>query len=368
MSWLYQKLARPVLFAQDAGRAHDFTLNVLARAAHSRAACGALSAAFGAPPLPVSLFNLAFPNPVGLAAGMDKAAAAVPIWEKLGLGFCELGAVTWLPQDGNPPPRVFRAVADRAIVNRMGFNNPGAQAVARALEAWRKSGRWPGHPVGVNLGKSKLTPLENAASDYANSFRVLRGLADFFVVNVSSPNTPGLRELQNKPQLDEILAAIQEIQSSGQAKPILVKIAPDLSLEAVDEIIELAQARGIAGIIATNTTLERPPSAHAATRRIYDEPGGLSGAPLRRRSTEIVRHIFRRAKGTLPVIGVGGIFNADDAWEKFAAGAALIQVYTGLVYEGPAIARAIVKGLIRKMRRAGIRDLKEIAGSAPAPS
>jgi len=329
------------------------------------------------------MFGLNFPNPIGLAAGMDKFAAAVPVWEQLGFGFIELGGVTWHAQPGNPAPRMFRAMADEAIVNRMGFNNPGAEVLAEKLSEWKKLGRWPGHPVGINLGKSKITPLEKAAEDYANSFRALRGLADFFVVNVSSPNTPNLRQLQDKAALDEILAAIQEInvaaprQSAvGQsaqkatalcrdaATPILVKVAPDLSFEALDEILELVATRNIAGIVATNTTISRPQTNDPAAQRTYSETGGLSGKPLRARSTEIIRHLFRQTNGKLPIIGVGGIFDADDAWEKITAGASLLQIYTGLVYEGPGVTKEIVAGLIQRLEIIGMKHLREAVGSA----
>ena len=358
-----------MLFAQDAERAHDFALKLLGRASQSSIASAALNSFFAAPELPVEVFGLKFSNPVGLAAGMDKFAAAVPVWEKLGFGFCELGGVTWHAQPGNPPPRMFRAVADEAVVNRMGFNNPGVEVFAQKLKEWKKLGRWPNHPVGINLGKSKITPLEKAAEDYAGSFRVLRDLADFFVVNVSSPNTPGLRELQDKAALDEILAAVQEQNGSrnsqaGIHKPILVKVAPDLSFDALDEILELAASRQIAGIVATNTTVSRPQTNDSASQKIYSEAGGLSGKPLRERSTEIIRHLHKQSRGKLPIIGVGGIFNADDAWEKIIAGATLVQIYTGLVYEGPGITKKIVAGLIRRMEAAGFRNLKEAVGSA----
>jgi dihydroorotate dehydrogenase len=244
----------------------------------------------------------------------------------------------------------------------MGFNNSGAEAVAQKLAEWKNSGRWPAHPVGINLGKSKITPLEKAAEDYANSFRVLRGLADFFVVNVSSPNTPNLRQLQDKAALDEIFAALQQLNSSQ--KPILVKVAPDLSFEALDEILELVAPRSIAGIVATNTTIARPQTGDAALQKIYAETGGLSGRPLRARSTEIVRHLFRQTNGKVPIIGVGGIFDADDAWEKITAGAALVQVYTGMVYEGPGVAKKIVTGLRERMEIAGLKDLSQAVGSA----
>jgi dihydroorotate dehydrogenase len=368
MSWLYRNLIRPGLFRQNAEAAHDFALKNLARASRSNLAEKCLGALYGAPPLPVELFGLKFPNPIGVAAGLDKHAAALPIWRHLGFGFCELGGVTWQPQPGNPPPRMFRAVDEEAIINRMGFNNSGAPAVARKLADWKHSGRWPVHPVGINLGKSKVTPLDQAAEDYANSFRALRDLADFFVVNVSSPNTPGLRELQDKSALDEIFAALQEAQhptSAGQRlKPILVKVAPDLSFTALDEILELTAPRSIAGIVATNTTITRPPASAPATQTIYAETGGLSGKPLRARSTEVVRHLYRQTGGKLPVIGVGGVFTADDAWEKITAGASLVQIYTGLVYEGPGIARNIVTGLRKKLELNGNKYLREAVGSA----
>jgi dihydroorotate dehydrogenase len=362
MGWPYKTIVRPILFRQDAERAHNFAMGGLSRAARDEFLCNAIGKCFAAPELPVELFGLKFPNPLGLAAGMDKFAAAVPVWEKLGFGFCELGGVTWHTQDGNPLPRMFRAVADEAIVNRMGFNNPGAETLAQKLAGWKKSGRWPNHPVCINLGKSKITPLEKAAEDYANSFRVLRDFADFFVVNVSSPNTPGLRELQDKSALDEILAALQ--QENSARKPILVKIAPDLSFEAIDEILGLANSRNISGIVATNTTITRPQSSSPALQKIYSESGGLSGKPLRARSTEIIRHIHRGTNGRLPIIGVGGIFSADDAWEKIAAGASLIQIYTGLVYEGPGLACKIVSGLRERMKSAGAKNLQQVVGSA----
>ncbi|MGH7950448.1 MAG: quinone-dependent dihydroorotate dehydrogenase [Limisphaerales bacterium] len=377
---LYRKIVRPILFTQDAERAHDFTLKILSRASRDEFICNAIGKFFAAPELPVEVFGLKFPNPIGLAAGMDKFAAAIPVWEKLGFGFCELGGVTWHAQTGNPKPRMFRAIPDEAIINRMGFNNCGAEILAQKLRDWKNSNRWPNHPVGINLGKSKITPLKKAAEDYANSFRVLRDLADFFVVNVSSPNTPGLRQLQDKSALDEILAAIQEVQGpkskvqsvevnrpqsaiGNRQSAILIKIAPDLSFEAVDEILELVAARNISGIVATNTTVSRPQTNDSASQKIYSETGGLSGKPLRARSTKIICHIFKQTNGKLPIIGVGGIFNAEDAWEKIEAGASLTQTYTGLVFEGPGIAKNIVLGLREKLRQAGLKQLRDAVGS-----
>jgi dihydroorotate dehydrogenase len=371
MSWAYRTLLRPWLFSQDSEKIHNRTLRVLAAASRSKMACDALAAMFQPPEMPVQLFGLRFPNPVGLAAGMDKAAAAVPVWAALGFGFSELGGVTWKAQPGNPAPRMFRATAHGALVNRMGFNNPGAEAVAAKLAQWRARNRWPAHPVGMNLGKSKDTPLEDAAEDYARSLCAVWPHADFFVVNVSSPNTPNLRDLQDREALDEILMALQETnQTMAQtcrpahsAKPILVKVAPDLSVEALDEILELAKPREIAGIVATNTTILRPTTENERMKKIYEEAGGLSGRPLRKRSNEVISHIYRQTRGELPIIGVGGIFTAADAWEKITAGASLVQVYTGMVYEGPGVAKEIVDGLRVLTKSMGYGTLTQAVGS-----
>ena len=365
MSWWYRHLLRPVLFQQDAEQAHERAMRALGWVSRREPVCDALASFFGSAALPMEIFGLKFANPIGLAAGMDKYAEAVPAWEALGFGFIELGAVTWHPQSGNPPPRLFRAPADEAIINRMGFNNPGAAAVAQKLSEWRALGLWPKGPVGINLGKSKITPLDEAPPDYANSFRVLRPHADFFVVNVSSPNTPGLRQLQRGEALDEILAAVQQVQSTtAAAKPILVKVAPDLTFDELDEILELVGPRQIAGIVATNTTVTRPETSDAELQRVYAEPGGLSGRPLRMRSTEVIRHLYCQMGGKLPIIGVGGIFSAADAWEKITAGASLVQIYTGLIYEGPSVASAIVGGIVAQLETARISDLRQAVGLA----
>ncbi|MBM3833024.1 MAG: quinone-dependent dihydroorotate dehydrogenase [Verrucomicrobia bacterium] len=383
MSWFYRRAMRPVLFERDSEAIHNRTLEALAWVSQSEIFCDALASFFEPEPLPTQLFGLAFNNPVGLAAGMDKHAAAVPAWAALGFGFSELGGVTWHPQAGNPAPRLFRAVADEALINRMGFNNPGAEAVAAKLAGWRSRGLWPNHPVGINLGKSKIVPLENAAEDYAKSLQVLWPWADFFVVNVSSPNTPNLRQLQDKHALDEVLGALQEINrraaeskakgdlrlpspkpKNPSLKPLLLKIAPDLSWEAIDEIIEVIEARRVNGIVATNTTVARPDRTNSELQRVYVESGGLSGRPLRARSTEVIRHIYRQTKGTLPIVGVGGIFAAEDAWEKITAGASVIQLYTGLVYEGPSVVKEIVSGLRQRLASAGLMHLRQAVGLA----
>ena len=367
MSWLYRNAARPLLFAQDSEQVHGTTLGALGAVARSGMLSSVMRTVCGSPALPVEVCGLKFPNPIGLAAGMDKFAEAVPVWEAMGFGFSELGGVTHLEQPGNPKPRMFRAVEDQALVNRMGFNNPGAEKMGLALEAWRKSGLWPAHPVGMNLGKSKITPLEEAAEDYLWSFKRLRDLVDFFVVNVSSPNTPNLRQLQDKGALEQIAAAIHrenKPEHPGGVKPVLVKVAPDLTFEALDDVVEVVLAKGFSGIVATNTTIARPEGRTPRLQRVYGETGGLSGKPLKARSTEVIRHLWKRTQGKVPLIGVGGIFTADDAWEKIVAGASLLEVYSALVYEGPRLPRSLVEGLSERLQRDGFKSVADAVGSA----
>lgn len=286
-----------------------------------------------------TVFGVRFPSPVGLAAGFDKNAVALPAWELMGFGFAEIGTVTAKAQPGNPLPRLFRVPEIGAVINRFGFNNQGAEVVAARLRALKASGRWPQIPVGVNLGKSKVTPLEEANADYVESFRLLRGYGDYFVLNVSSPNTPGLRQLQDKGALDSLLAAVQAENREGV--PLLLKIAPDLGWEAIEEIIGLVEARGLAGLIATNTTID-----HACVPEAKRQQGGLSGKPLKARALEVLKFVCSRTK--LPVIGVGGISTPDDVLERMDAGAALVQIYTGLIYEGPGLVKAAHRALMAR--------------------
>ncbi len=260
---------------------------------------------------------------------------ALPAWEALGFGFVEIGTVTAQAQPGNPKPRIFRYREQEALINRLGFNNDGAEVIAQRLRKLRARGRWPRIPVGINIGKSKVTPLENAAEDYLQSFRLLHEFADYIVLNVSSPNTPGLRTLQEH---DALVVLLQTIVRENRTKPILLKIAPDISDSDLSNIIAACEENGVAGIVATNTTLD-----HSAIPNAQDQAGGLSGAPLREKSTALVRAIATRSK--LPVIGVGGISDAASAREKFEAGAKLIQVYTGFIYRGPGLLQEIVEVL-----------------------
>lgn len=329
------------------------------------------SCSFTDPSLAQTLWGYSFSNPIGLAAGFDKDGVAAQVWADFGFGFAELGTVTFHAQPGNPKPRLFRLPLDRAALNRMGFNNQGAAEMAKRLETAKlqiPTNSYPDPqspiPIGINLGKSKVTSLESAAEDYLNSFRLLKQLGDYFVVNVSSPNTPGLRSLQAVEQLEPILSALQ--QENQQQKPLLIKIAPDLDWEEIAAIVDLAQAHHLSGIIATNTTIRRDwlkTEVLAATGKLVsEEAGGISGAPLRQRSTEVIRFIYQQTQGQLPIIGVGGVFTAEDAWEKITAGASLIQTYTGWIYEGPWMVKRILKGLVRKLEEYQLSNIGEAVG------
>ncbi|WP_310413824.1 quinone-dependent dihydroorotate dehydrogenase [Chamaesiphon sp. OTE_8_metabat_110] len=309
-----------------------------------------------------SLFGLKFANPVGLAAGFDKDGIAAGMWQYLGFGFAELGTVTYHPQPGNPQPRLFRLPQDRAALNRMGFNNLGSAALAEALKQ-RHANDFT-IPIGINLGKSKVTPLDEAATDYLGSFQRLKDLGDYFVINVSSPNTPNLRDLQAIEPLRIIFDTLQQ-ENQGR-KPILVKIAPDLAWEDISAVVELSQTYQLAGIIATNTTIDRSQLTTnfvtATGKKVTEEAGGISGAPVRQKSTEVIRFIYQQTGGSLPIIGVGGIFTADDAWEKIAAGASLIQVYTGWTYNGPWMVDRILTGLLAKLEARGLAAIADAVG------
>ncbi|MGN9777197.1 quinone-dependent dihydroorotate dehydrogenase [Micromonospora sp. H33] len=329
---MFERVVRPVLFRVgkgDAEAAHEWTLRRLATLARSPALLAAVRARY-AVRAPRTVFGVEFPNPVGLAAGMDKDGAALPAWPALGFGFVEVGTVTAYPQPGNPRPRLFRLRDSEAVVNRMGFNNAGAEALAARLAALPRP---IGVPLGISLGKSKVTPLDEAVEDYRASYRALRAHGDYFAVNVSSPNTPGLRSLQDRAHLDALLAALV-----GE-KPVLVKIAPDLTEPAIAELLEVCLARGAAGVIASNTTLARDGLAPADRER-GAETGGLSGRPLAARAREVVAFVHRETGGRLPIVGVGGIVDPDDAARMFDAGASLVQLYTGFIYRGPALVRA----------------------------
>ncbi len=329
---LFESAVRPVLFrlgGGDAETAHEFTLGRLARLpGPARAAMRARYATDA----PVEVFGVRFPNAVGLAAGMDKNGVALPAWPALGFGFVEVGTVTAHAQPGNDRPRLFRLPGSEAIINRMGFNNAGAAALAARLKALGPIGV----PLGISLGKSKVTPLSEAVDDYLTSHRLLHPYADYIAINVSSPNTPGLRTLQDKSAIADLLSALVG------PKPVLVKIAPDLTEPAVAELLEVCLSHGAAGVIATNTTLSRD-GIGPADQAKAGEAGGLSGRPLTAKARAVVRFVHTETGGRLPIIGVGGVMTADDASRLFDAGASLVQLYSGFIYRGPALVRAAAR-------------------------
>jgi dihydroorotate dehydrogenase len=328
---IFERTLRPALFrigSGDAEAAHEWTLRRLAALSGRPSALAALRSRY-AVQAPRRVFGIDFPNPVGLAAGMDKDGVALAAWPALGFGFVEVGTVTWYPQPGNPRPRLFRLPQQQAVINRMGFNNAGARVLAERLAA---APRPLGVPLGISLGKSKRTRLDEAIKDYAASYNVLSPHADYIAVNVSSPNTPGLRQLQHRAHLGELLGALSG-DTAEKAPPILLKIAPDLTDEAIGDVLQVCHERGAAGIIATNTTLDRPGLSGDLPK------GGLSGRPLAERAREVVAFVHRETGGRLPIVGVGGIMDPDGAARMFDAGASLVQLYTGFIYRGPALVR-----------------------------
>jgi dihydroorotate dehydrogenase len=347
---MYSVLRR-LLFRLDAESAHALTLRLLRLAGALAPVRAALKRAYGFTDesLSLNVFGLDFPNPVGLAAGYDKDGAALAGLACLGFGHVELGTVTPRPQEGNPRPRVFRLVEDEALINRMGFPNAGAEALWRRLSRSRPAGV----RVGVNIGKGAATPLERAADDYVETARRFYGVCDYLAVNVSSPNTLGLRRLQARNHLEALLRSLTEErrrhEGGGRLTPILVKLAPDLGDEELEDAVGAIQGSGVEGVILTNTTLER--GGLTSARAV--EGGGLSGRPLRARSTEVIRRVTALSGGRLPVVGVGGVFSAADVREKLDAGAVLVQVYTGLVYEGPGMVRRLLAGLSRGEGKTG---------------
>jgi dihydroorotate dehydrogenase len=356
MSDWYEKVLRPLLFQLDPERAHNLGVASLRAALSSNAIRKRVSSSMACPELlPVERFGLKFANPLGVAAGFDKNGRIVAELAALGFGSVEVGTVTLEPQSGNEKPRLFRLERDRALINRLGFNNEGAAAIRERLD-----GLDPGCIVGVNIGKNRDVPPDDAAENYLATFELVHPAADYVAINVSSPNTPGLRDLQRPKQLANILGKLQDRNRELREKPVLVKIAPDLDERQLDEIVGVSEDAQIAGLIATNTTLARDGLLTKGAEKIA---GGLSGRPLAKRSTDIISKVYRRSKGQMPIIGVGGIFSAEDALDKITAGASLLQLYTGFIYGGPTIAREICRGLAELLRERGFKSVDEAVGS-----
>lgn len=349
---IYRAL-RVLLFLLPAEHAHRWGLRLLAWLGRRKRLAVRMRARL-APPLPElasTCLGLSFPNPIGLAAGLDKEGAAAAGLFALGFGFVEVGTLTPRSQPGNPRPRLFRVPKDGALVNRMGFNNPGVEAAARLLGR----GPWPG-PLGLNIGKNRDTPEERAAEDYEAALTAVRPLADYVVVNVSSPNTPGLRRLQDGERLSPLLERLRAVNAGAGRRPLLLKVSPDLTDPALEELVDRAIAGGVDALIATNTTLARPEPPWG----VYREAGGVSGRPLAARSLACLDVIVRRAGAKLPVISVGGLFTAEDVFQRLRRGASLVQVYTGFVYGGPALPGRLCRELAQRMRRDGLRSISEL--------
>jgi len=296
-------------------------------------------------------------NPVGLAAGMDKGGTALQAWDSMGFGFIEIGGITMLAQDGNPKPRMFRDNRSKFLINRMGFNNPGSEVMKSHLSTQKSKNRLPKAPLWINVGKSKNTPNSQAAEDYSTTVSRLSEFADAFVINVSSPNTPGLRELQEGEDISVIIKLCKEANKSSSS--ILLKLSPDLEDDRLESVVMAAIESGIDGFIATNTTLSRPISS-----KISSESGGLSGAPLNDMSTELIAKLAKLTGGSIPIIGVGGIMNSEDAWQKIIHGASAIQIYTGLVFNGAGMVRSLNRGIRKRMKQSGFSELSQAVGSA----
>ncbi|DAC34451.1 MAG TPA: quinone-dependent dihydroorotate dehydrogenase [Candidatus Poseidoniales archaeon] len=351
MGWAYRTFVRPVQRLQSSEGAHGRALRMLRLASGTRAGQAALRRLYKPKQAEsVEVWGLHFPNCFGLAAGMDKRAEALRGWSSIGFGFIEVGGVTMHAQEGNPKPRMFRDDRSRSLINRMGFNNDGSEAVAeRISKDLSKRGSLP-CPLFVNLGKSKITPNEDALSDYATSMQRLHHVVDGFVVNVSSPNTPNLRDLQHESMLGDLLEGLSKVLSDlndtvESPRPMLVKFAPDLDVPTLLAMVDVARNAGADGVVLTNTTVERGPAEHPDHARFLAEKGGLSGAPLKDRSTALIQAVHDHTSGSWPIIGVGGISNAKDAQEKLDAGATLLQAYSAFVFEGPSLVRNVVDGL-----------------------
>ena len=359
----WKVFGNPTLRFIDSEKAHSLTMKALTTFGETQTGQMLLNGLYKSPELPIEVFGKLFHHPLGLAAGFDKGAEALMSWSAMGFSWCEYGGITRYPQEGNPKPRMFRANKHRALVNKMGFNNPGASEVRKRLIDRKAAQRWPKFPVAANIGRSKKVPNEHAADDYAATLDILWDHADIFILNVSSPNTPGLRDLQSNEYLTDILQScfnIREIKS--EIKPILLKVSPDSSNGQISESVSLSTGMGIDGIVATNTTIKRPVPLTTQARKAFSNDGGLSGRPLNSRALEVISLVYEETGGKTPIIGVGGIDSKDAAWDAIISGASLLQLYSALVFNGPSVVSSIVKGLKSRVKESGFTSINEAIG------
>lgn len=363
MSLAWRLLARPIISRLDSERSHDLALGALSKFDNSNYGKSVLSRMFQSPDLPIHALGRLFHHPLGLAAGMDKGARALSAWPALGFSWIEYGGITRYPQDGNPKPRMFRANSEKALVNSMGFNNPGASSVRDSLISRKSLGNWPNVPVAANIGRSKKVDNEQAPADYSQTLDTLWNHADMFVLNVSSPNTPGLRDLQQEDLLENVLSECTKIRDKYSSdKPILLKLSPDNDDELISEMADVSIKFGLDGIVATNTTISRPEPKNTQSRIAFSQSGGVSGRPLHKRSVEVISNIYEHTNGKITIVGVGGIDSSDSAWSSIQSGASLLQLYSGLVFNGPRVTSSIVRGLKSRVKEYGFSGVSEAVG------
>ena len=359
----YRIFGRPILGLINSEKAHGIGVSALTSLGKSSIGRKTLDSLYQAPELPTHVFGMAFHHPLGLAAGFDKKAQALSAWPSLGFSWMEYGGITRFPQEGNPKPRMFRANKENALINRMGFNNPGALAVRDSLVEKKSQGQWPTNPIAANIGRSKKVSNEDAPNDYSSTLDILWDYSDLFVLNVSSPNTPGLRELQEEEHLSKVLNACNIIRERKQNyKPILLKLSPDTENDELLNSVDAALKFGIDGFVATNTTLSRYVPKNSQSRSAFAQSGGLSGRPLHSRSLEVVNLLYGHLDSRIPIVGVGGIDSVDSAWDMINSGASLIQLYSALVFQGPSIVSHIVKGLKKRVKENNFLSIEEAVG------
>jgi dihydroorotate dehydrogenase len=363
MGVAWRLFGNPALRLIDSEKAHSISMKALKSIGETQSGQSLLNALYKSPEMPIEVFGKLFHHPLGLAAGFDKGAEALLSWSAMGFSWCEYGGVTRYPQKGNAKPRMFRANKHHALVNKMGLNNPGASEIRKRLSARKSANRWPKSPVAANIGRSKKVPNEHAADDYAATLELLWDHADMFVLNISSPNTPGLRDLQGQEYLESILNSCNSIRSmKGDSKPILLKLSPDTNDDDIRSTVSFSQQMGIDGIVATNTTIKRPIPLSTQSRKAFSSDGGLSGRPLNSRALEVINLVYDETDGKLPIVGVGGIDSKDSAWEAIISGASLIQLYSALVFNGPTVVSSIVKGLKKRVSESGFSSISEAVG------